>query len=116
MEPMERLLKERQIIQLTEVTQAEGKTVARVVDYGSEYLIAFTDNSFLSLQIAYGYEDSADISINQPPSNYCLVDAGLITEEECQAAEEASQLQRHRAQEESNRRLYEALKKKFEAA
>lgn len=98
-----------------EVHEAVGKTIKAIVGYGDEYLVAFTDKSFLVFSIERDYDDIVDIIVNSPDINrYQLVKAGLMTEEAYEEERETERSLRKRKAEEADRRIYEMLKARFE--
>lgn len=92
-----------------------GKTIAAISGYGDEYLIAFSDKSFITIGIERGYEDSVDITFVEPGFNrYNLVETGLLTVEEYEAEIAAEQEEWRGKNIEGDRRVYKILKARFE--
>lgn len=93
-----------------------GKTVEKVVEGIDSVLIKFTDGTYTGIQARREW-DELTTEFNEPVG-FGLVDLGVMTHEEYQAAytaqQEAQKAKSEKEREEKELRDYERLKAKFE--
>jgi hypothetical protein len=91
-----------------------GKTISAIAGDDDEYIIAFTDNTFLVVGAEHGYEDAVDITFEQEDFNqYLLVRMGLLTKSEYLEMQEEKERMWKEREEQNARATYAALKARF---
>ena len=99
--------------------EVKGKTVLCLFwDYVYEmHIILFTDKTFICLGSEMQSDDWVErkvVEVTPESATERMVDYGLFTKEEVQAAREAKQKKQQRQQEEKDRRELQRLKAKYE--
>lgn len=100
-----------------DASDIEGKTVSGVSYDDDDFMIAFTDGTFIYVT-AEGDEDYASLNDNivtiDSLPKHAAIDLGVITEAEYTDMIKTRQKEALEAREESDRAEFERLKKRFE--
>lgn len=108
--------------ELQSVVEARGKTVhpEHGITFSSmidQVIIAFTDETFLTLGVEHGYEGDDTVAqqwlLLYDFGRDSIMQSGIITEEEFQQKGDNRRNAELQAREEAERRRYEQLKEKF---
>ncbi len=95
--------------------EAIGKTISTIAGNGEEYIIVFSDNTFLIIDVERGYEDSAGITFSSTYyDDSLLIAGGLLTAEEYEAKKAAERQAREEKEEAERKALYKKLKARYE--
>jgi hypothetical protein len=105
--------------QLTGINDLAGKTLERVVYYGDDLYLIFTDATFAAFEATHGYECETEVEIKDRVNFSILVKLGLVSPEDIAAHEESERQKKTdviAANAAKERAEYERLKAKFEGA
>jgi hypothetical protein len=105
--------------QLTNISELKGKTIEKAVSINSwnaQPVIVFTDDTYVVFEVDFGYDQGdGDIEVSTYElDNDDKLEVGFISQEEHDLIQKEETQEYKREQENSERRTYEQLKKKYE--
>lgn len=104
------------MIQITDLEELVGKTVAKAIDFDEERLgLIFTDDTYLYIRPRSGYDGDASLEWDEmPDDDEHKVALGLMTREEYDRLKAEQKIHNEALRQQHERREYERLKAKFE--
>ena len=93
---------------------AHGKTVEKIYLQPDIFCILFTDKTYMLVTVERDCEDSAYMKLNVEPSDWELLCASVITDEEYQKRAWKREQERQERQRKRELEQLERLKKKYE--
>ncbi len=91
----------------------EGKTIQKLVRSYDDQLLLFTDGTYTKFVVEPGYEGDTEVSFDEL-TMYELLQLGVITDHEFEAAQESAMVEQLKQEQEARRVQYERLKAEFE--